>query len=316
VGRLDIDLANSLGGEGNMFAVGAGLYADVFGDAPISLNLEYRYRSDDALPGSTQDHIFSLGVQIPFGRARSAARAAPAAPVDGDGDNDGVRDSMDQCPRIPAGRMVNGVGCELDGDNDGVVNGVDQCPNTMAGVVVDGRGCGLDGDNDGVPNGLDQCPNSRAGAQVDARGCEGDGDNDGVLNGLDSCLNTTAGARVDVRGCEITNEITLPSVEFETNSGALRPGAAGSLADAVMTFNLYPELVVEVADHTDSDGAESYNLDLSQRRAQTVQSYLIDAGIDAARLSARGYGEVQPIASNATAAGKAQNRRVVLRILE
>jgi OOP family OmpA-OmpF porin len=312
LGRLDVDLANGPGSDGNMYALGAGVHADVFGDSPVSLNFEYRYRTDKALPGSMRDHIFSIGVQIPFGRARPAA---PAAPMDGDGDNDGVRDSADQCPRTPAGRMVNGVGCELDEDNDGVVNGVDQCPNTLAGVTVDNRGCGLDGDNDGVLNGLDRCPNSRAGAQVDARGCEGDTDNDGVVNGLDSCPNTTAGSRVDVRGCEITDEISLPSVEFETNSEALRPGAAGSLNDAATTLNRYPELVVEVAGHTDSDGAESYNLDLSQRRAQTVRNHLINAGIAAARLSARGYGEAQPIASNATAAGKAQNRRVVLRIL-
>ena len=137
-----------------------------------------------------------------------------------------------------------------------------------------------------------------------------------MLDGLDACPDTTAGARVDVNGCEITDEISLPSVQFETNSATLQTGAQSSLDDAVVTLNRYPELVVEVAGHTDSDGAEAYNQELSQNRAQTVLEYLVEAGIDASRLSAQGYGESEPIATNATAIGKAQNRRVVLRLLE
>ena len=310
LGQMDVDLANGPSADGSMYGVGAGLQMDLFGDSPVSLNLEYRYRTDNALPSDMSDHVLGIGVHIPFG-------SRPAAmPVDGDADNDGVRDSMDQCSGTPMGRVVNSVGCELDADNDGVADGADQCPNTVAGAIVDTRGCALDSDNDGVPNGVDQCTDSRAGAQVDARGCEPDSDADGVLDGLDACPDTTAGARVDVNGCEITDEISLPSVQFETNSATLQTGAQSSLDDAVVTLNRYPELVVEVAGHTDSDGAEAYNQELSQNRAQTVLEYLVEAGIDASRLSAQGYGESEPIATNATAIGKAQNRRVVLRLLE
>ncbi|MCS6948162.1 MAG: OmpA family protein, partial [Steroidobacteraceae bacterium] len=77
----------------------------------------------------------------------------------------------------------------------------------------------------------------------------------------------------------------------------------------------HPELRIEVAGHTDDRGSDAYNLDLSQRRAEAVRDYLAKAGV-ANPLSARGYGESQPIASNADAAGRAQNRRVVLRVLD
>ena len=71
-----------------------------------------------------------------------------------------------------------------------------------------------------------------------------------------------------------------------------------------------------MAGHTDSDGSAEYNEGLSARRAQTVHDYLASKGVDVSRMSVRGYGESQPIADNSTAAGKAQNRRVVLRITE
>ena len=73
--------------------------------------------------------------------------------------------------------------------------------------------------------------------------------------------------------------------------------------------------IVEIGGHTDSAGAAEYNLALSERRAKTVQAYLAGRGVDIERLKYRGYGETQPIASNETPAGRAENRRVVLRIL-
>ncbi|MDH3533311.1 MAG: OmpA family protein [Gammaproteobacteria bacterium] len=143
-----------------------------------------------------------------------------------------------------------------------------------------------------------------------------DDDKDGVVNRLDACPNTPAGARVDTRGCEIRDVIELPGVNFETNSDRLLPSANATLRDAATTLRRYPELVVEVAGHTDSDGAAEYNQGLSERRALTVRDYLINEGVREASLSARGYGETLPVADNATAAGKALNRRVELRISE
>jgi OOP family OmpA-OmpF porin len=183
--------------------------------------------------------------------------------------------------------------------------------------MVDANGCTivLDDDGDGVPNDMDRCPNTMAGVRVDANGCEVDGDGDGVVDRLDRCLDTRAGAAVDVNGCEIQDEITLPGVNFETNSDRLVPEAVDVLDEATQTLLRNPQLIVEVAGHTDSDGAADYNLDLSNRRAVAVRQFFIDRGVPADQLSARGYGESQPIADNNTAAGKAMNRRVVLRVL-
>ncbi|MEO0998587.1 MAG: OmpA family protein, partial [Pseudomonadota bacterium] len=87
------------------------------------------------------------------------------------------------------------------------------------------------------------------------------------------------------------------------------------LDDAAATLVKNSDLVIEVAGHTDSDGTAEYNESLSERRARTVMNFLIENGANEANLTVRGYGEVQPVADNTTAAGKAQNRRVELRVL-
>jgi OOP family OmpA-OmpF porin len=223
---------------------------------------------------------------------------------------------MDRCPRTPAGASVDSSGCELDSDGDGVKNSRDKCPGTAAGVRVDANGCELDSDGDGVADSKDKCPRTPAGAKVNADGCELDGDKDGVVDRLDKCPNSAAGAQVDIKGCEIKAEIKLPGVNFESNSDRLLAGAESVLNDAAATLRKNPSIIVEVAGHTDSDGAAAYNESLSARRAKTVHDYLVANGVADERMSVKGYGESQPIADNTTATGKAQNRRVVLRVIE
>jgi OOP family OmpA-OmpF porin len=190
----------------------------------------------------------------------------------------------------------------------------DKCPNTPAGQKVDASGCELDDDGDGVINRLDQCPMTPAGAKVDANGCELDDDGDGVVNSKDQCPDTPKGDRVDSYGCSFKTELKLPGVVFETNKADLKAESLPVLDGAVATLKRYPELIVEVAGHTDNVGADATNLDLSKRRAATVLKYLQDNGV-ANSLKSRGYGERQPVASNKTDEGRQQNRRVVLRIL-
>lgn len=287
-------------------SVGAGMLWR-FGESPVSFRGDWKLRT--ALAGREfKDRLATLGIQVDIGGGKPRV-------VDTDGD--GVPDDADQCPNTPLGAAVDARGCELDDDRDGVVNSKDECPNTPAGTPVDARGCSAaDSDGDGVIDTDDQCPNTPAGARVDARGCELDDDGDGIINSKDLCPNTTAGARVDVNGCEITEVIELPGVNFGSNSDELLPGSERVLDDAAATLRRYPELIVQVAGHTDSDGSAAYNEGLSERRAETVMNYLIDRGANAANLSARGYGEAEPIADNATATGKAANRRVELRIRE
>ena len=121
---------------------------------------------------------------------------------------------------------------------------------------------------------------------------------------------------MDVKGCEIREAIRLQGVNFETNSDRLLPGAEQVLDDAAASLVRNPTIHVEVAGHTDSQGAADYNEGLSERRAITVRDYLIGKGVSADRMTVRGYGEAEPIADNSTAAGRAQNRRVVLRITQ
>lgn len=108
--------------------------------------------------------------------------------------------------------------------------------------------------------------------------------------------------------------ISLPGVEFALNSAHLLPVSQTTLNDAVQTLKDNPGIDAEVAGYTDRTGKAAYNVTLSQRRAEAVMKYLVDHGIDASRLTAKGYGAADPIASNQTAAGRAQNRRVELRI--
>ena len=127
-------------------------------------------------------------------------------------------------------------------------------------------------------------------------------------------LRPRAGARVDVNGCELRDVISLSGVNFESNSDRLLPGSYAVLQDAVATLRMHPDLSVEVTGHTDSAGSAAHNEGLSSRRANTVRDYLVNGGVSPANLTARGYGEALPIADNATADGRARNRRVELYI--
>jgi len=306
VGYFKVDPVGAPDEDGAMYSVGAGFLLDIF-ESNIALRGEWRYRMDSATSRNFDDNLFSVGLQIPFGEG---------TPKFVDSDGDGVADGMDRCPNTPAGTRVDAYGCELDSDGDGVKDSKDKCPGTPKGVSVNASGCAMDSDGDGVSDGKDKCPNTPKGAKVGPDGCELDGDKDGVVDRLDECPNSAAGVQVDIKGCEIKAVIRLPGVNFQTNSDRLVAGAANVLNDAVATLKKNPTITVEVAGHTDSDGAADYNESLSTRRAATVRDYLATNGIAGDRMSVRGYGESQPVADNTTRAGKAQNRRVVLRIVE
>jgi OOP family OmpA-OmpF porin len=202
-----------------------------------------------------------------------------------------------------------------DSDGDGVSDETDQCPGTPRGVQVDSVGCPLDGDNDGVADYLDQCPNTPAGAKVNASGCPLDGDNDGVVDADDACPDTPAGQAVMSNGCAKDQAVILRGVNFELNSAQLTMNAETILNGVAETLVSSPGFDVELQGHTDSTGSDSYNMNLSQNRAKSVKSYLVGSGVEANRLTARGYGEEQPIASNDTKDGRAQNRRVELKVV-
>ncbi|HET9463054.1 MAG TPA: OmpA family protein [Thiobacillus sp.] len=223
----------------------------------------------------------------------------------------GVVDSKDKCPATPTGRKVNADGCELDSDGDGVADSRDQCPNTPAGAKVNEQGCELDSDGDGVVDSQDKCPTTPVGRKVNADGCELDGDNDGVVDGVDKCPTVFAKT---ADGCPegVPQKLVLEGVNFDNNQATLTPESFATLDQAAATLKEWGDVRVEVAGHTDSVGKDSYNLGLSQRRAEAVRQYLIEKGVPGNRLLARGYGETRPVADNATEEGRLKNRRVEL----
>lgn len=172
-----------------------------------------------------------------------------------------------------------------DSDGDGVADSSDQCPNTPAGVAVDMKGCALDSDGDGVPDYRDNCPNTEAGRAVDEHGCKF------VL--------------------KRTEEVSL-NVNFASNSSVVTKDYYDEVERVAAFMKKYGAVNAVIEGHTDNTGSDSYNKSLSQRRADAVMKVLVDRfGIAASRLSATGYGEAKPIASNDSKQGRLANRRVI-----
>lgn len=114
----------------------------------------------------------------------------------------------------------------------------------------------------------------------------------------------------------VPDVVVLKGVNFANDSARLTPESMVILDDVAQRLNKRSDIRAEVAGHTDDRGAADYNRSLSQKRADSVRSYLVSKGVDSSRLTARGYGEDSPIADNKTSQGRAQNRRVELRALK
>jgi OOP family OmpA-OmpF porin len=125
---------------------------------------------------------------------------------------------------------------------------------------------------------------------------------------LDRCPNTPAGDKVDSVGCGLS--IAL-QVLFDNDSANIKAESYGELDRFADFLKAVPSASGTLEGHTDSVGAAVYNERLSQRRADSIKAYIVGKGVDGGRLTARGYGESRPVADNATAEGRAQNRRVL-----
>lgn len=242
-----------------------------------------------------------------------------------DGDLDGVPDYLDACA-TEAG-TTEAHGCP-DKDNDGVSDQEDSCPDAAGPPAL--RGC-PDADSDGITDAEDKCPDTAAGTTVDFTGCpipndstaapapaaaaNPDSDGDGVPNAQDGCPNSAGPASNG--GCpEIVSAVrqklreATKSIRFELNKAVLLPSSYPTLDAMVPVLAEYPDYSLSIAGHTDSKGPATFNLALSRERAAAARRYLLEKGVAETRIDMRGYGSRHPVASNATEAGRARNRRV------
>jgi outer membrane protein OmpA-like peptidoglycan-associated protein/opacity protein-like surface antigen len=219
-----------------------------------------------------------------------------------------------------------------DDDDDGLENRYDRCPRAAEDYdgFEDEDGCpDYDNDNDGIADTDDPCPldpEDRDGYQDDDGCPDPDNDGDGVLDAADRCPDTPAGTAVDQYGCPtapaapvapaavvaLDEGLVLEGVSFKTGSAQLTAESISVLSRVATSLNDNPGVRVEVRGHTDSTGAAETNRDLSHRRAMAVRDVLIQLGVAPSRVTAVGYGEDYPIASNETREGRAKNRRVEL----
>ena len=137
----------------------------------------------------------------------------------------------------------------------------------------------------------------------------GDEDGDGVPDNIDKCPGTPAGVVVDEFGCEKVIRLNL-GVHFAFDSAKVNDAAKKEIDKVTDYLNTTDNYKVLLEGHTDSTGNANYNQKLSERRANSVKNVLVNQGLEADRITTVGYGETQPVATNATKEGRAQNRRV------
>jgi outer membrane protein OmpA-like peptidoglycan-associated protein len=211
--------------------------------------------------------------------------------VQRDRDGDGVPDRTDACPDTPGPK--ENAGCpDPDLDRDGVLNRDDACPREPGRADLDG--C-PDRDEDTIPDREDRCPEQAGPAQAD--GCP-------VAEGEPV---------VEIE----TERLSLrDAINFDTGKDTIRRESFRILDEIAAIIQQHGEIErIRVEGHTDDVGAAGYNKDLSQRRASAVVEHLVSKGVSRDRLVPVGYGFERPVASNATALGRAKNRRVEFTIL-
>jgi OOP family OmpA-OmpF porin len=308
--------------------IGGGLYTDKFGAyVPAGLGLQVNFNSLTYMFIQAQyrwdltkkktavgDNLFySVGLAQNIGKEKPVVVPPPPPPVvepPKDRDNDGVLDVDDKCPDVPG--LASLAGCP-DRDGDGITDAEDKCPDVPG--LARYQGCPIpDTDKDGINDEVDKCPTVPGVARY--QGCPiPDTDGDGVNDEEDKCINEKGPA--SNFGCPVISEeiikrvnLAAKNVFFATASDKLLSQSNKRLNDVVTILNENPTYKVQIDGHTDDQGKDEYNQDLSDRRAASVKAYLVSKGIADSRLSSAGYGETKPVADNKTAKGRAENRRV------
>lgn len=304
-----------------------GIGVNVWVTENIGLTLQSTYKHVFENFGSPRHFQHLAGVSVRFGGT--------------DSDDDGIYDDEDACPQEPGLEEFNGC---PDSDGDGIEDKKDSCP-TEAGLK-ELNGC-PDTDGDGIADKDDSCPNV---AGLESLGGCPDFDGDGVADKDDKCVKEVGPAAnggcpwpdtdgdsvldkddmcpkvagtVANNGCpEVTEEVqkTLNeyarTILFDIGKTSIKAESTSVMVDIIQILNEYPQAKFTVEGHTDSAGSAKLNQSLSEKRANAVRDFLIEKGIGASRLTAIGYGEDKPIATNRTRSGRKQNRRVEINLIK
>jgi outer membrane protein OmpA-like peptidoglycan-associated protein len=301
-------------------------------NSPVSISLRYMQGLNNLIetPSSPTSQTFAavgklhnsgaqatLNFRLFGGKSKTVAVTTPEVPAVLDSDNDGIPDNVDKCPTVPG--VAKYDGCPVpDTDNDGINDENDKCP-TVPGIAKY-NGCPVpDTDNDGINDDNDKCPTVPGVERY--QGCPiPDSDNDGVNDEEDNCPHL-AGTAAN-HGCPEIDQSTQSKVDMMSKNIYWSPASGytlstrsnKSLDQVASMLKADPNLKVTVAAHTDNAGADDKNKKLSQDRADAVRNYLISKGVNENQVEATGFGEEQPIADNKTAAGRAKNQRVEIKL--
>ncbi|HEX2572128.1 MAG TPA: OmpA family protein [Polyangia bacterium] len=283
---------------------------------------------EDGIPDAEDRCPFKKGVPAPGTKLHGCPPPPP------DSDKDGIIDNDDRCPDVPQGEHPDPerLGCpDGDDDQDGVLNHEDECRAEPAGPHPDPkrRGCPAgDADQDKVTDDVDQCLTVPAGLHPDPDkpGCPlPDRDEDSVVDKEDACPDQPGAPDPNPKknGCPGLVQIKggairiLKPVYFATNKDVILSRSFPVLQAVANVLIAQPEIRrISIEGHTDNRGKPTWNRELSDRRAKSVQRWLIAHGINPERLGAQGFGPDRPITTNATDAGRSQNRRVEFRIVD
>ena len=293
---------------------GVGLKAPLSDSVALRLDVRDTLTQKYAAADGDQTHSPAVlfGVTAVLGRGASGAAAPPP-----DSDRDGLSDAEDKCPRAPA---LSPDGCPVDSDDDGVVDPEDHCPREAGDQA---NGCpDPDKDGDGVAVPCDKCANEKG---VAPDGCPiRDSDGDGFMDDVDKCGDKpeTKNGFEDGDGCpdEVPTEVqkfsgTIEGILFQHNDSKILPRSFRTLDEAVTVLAKYPDIKIEIAGHTSSEGDPEHNKKLSQDRADSVKAYMVGKGIDEKRVQTRGVGAAEPVADETQPGGKDKNRRIEFKVI-
>lgn len=259
---------------------------------------------NNGCPDTDGDGILDKHDRCPLDAGSADTKGCP------DRDGDGVVDAADDCPDVKGTARLKGC---PDSDGDGVMDRSDACPDVKGSASADG--C-PDRDNDGIQDDVDDCPDTYGLARFG--GCP-DTDDDGIMDKKDKCPTIKGTAKNE--GCpELSKETTtifeeaLRGINFETSRSIIKPKSFAILDKVVDVMRKNSNYQLSIEGHTDSQGDDGFNMQLSQDRARAVKAYLVKKGIASERMTALGFGETRPVADNNTKEGRALNRRVEFRV--